>query len=274
MSLIDVMTTAAVTIPFLPLQTCQGPHPPVLCVSIHDVAPATWRQCEHLLQAIRVVANIPVTLLVVPAYHRQAASVSPRYERGLEQCLDQGSELALHGYTHRDDMPLPTTWRAYFLRRVYTLGEGEFSALDVAEATRRLELGLAWFAQRHWPVEGFVAPAWLLGDDAWSALRQFDFRYTTTHACFYWLPQRVRLFSPSLVYAARNGPGRMLSRRMNSMLACVRRDAALLRLSLHPCDADHPQLVAHFQCLLEKLLCTHTAMTKAAFAQTWLTTPH
>ena len=40
-----------------------------LCVSIHDVAPATWKECERLAAAIREVADIPLTWLVVPHYH-------------------------------------------------------------------------------------------------------------------------------------------------------------------------------------------------------------
>ena len=38
----------------------------VLCVSIHDVAPATWTDCLRLVQAVRAVADIPLTWLVVP----------------------------------------------------------------------------------------------------------------------------------------------------------------------------------------------------------------
>jgi predicted deacetylase len=37
-----------------------------LCVSIHDVAPATWTECRTLLEAVAAVADIPLTLLVVP----------------------------------------------------------------------------------------------------------------------------------------------------------------------------------------------------------------
>ena len=45
----------------------------------------------------------------------------------------------------------------------------------------------------------------------------------------------------------------------------------LLRFGLHPADARHPEQLAHLQHLLARLLHTHRPMTKAAFAEQWLT---
>jgi predicted deacetylase len=240
--------------------------PRALCVSVHDVAPHTWPQCERLLQAIRAVADIPVTLLVVPAYHHRPVTVAAVYERALEQCMAAGDELALHGYTHLDEGPAPARWRDKFTRQIYTLREGEFSALGVAEARERLNRGLAWFQCRKWPVWGFVAPAWLLSDGAWQALADFPFTYTTTLTRFYSLPERRALLSPTLVYSARNRWGRILSRQANAAWSGLMQGAPLVRLGLHPNDARDPRTMRHFQRLLEKLLATRTAMTKASFA--------
>lgn len=239
-----------------------------LCVSLHDVAPATWPQCAQLLAAIRAVAPIPVTLLVVPAYHRQPVSAvdAAAFDRLLEARLAAGDELALHGYTHLDEGPPAAGWRQNFLRRIYTTSEGEFSAIDAAEASRRIAQGLDWFAQRQWPVKGFVAPAWLLGPGAWQALRQFPFDYTTTLRYFYTLPQRQALLAPSLVYAARNRSGRWLSSRRNALLAQALAQRPLVRLGLHPKDAAYPPLIRHFQRLIEQLLVGRQALTKAEFA--------
>ena len=119
-----------------------------LCVSVHDVAPHTWLQCERLLQAIRAVADIPLTLLVVPAYHYHPVADAARYDRLLEHRLSLGDELALHGYTHLDEGAAPTGWRDKFKRQFYTQGEGEFAALGADEARQRLAWGLEWFEQR------------------------------------------------------------------------------------------------------------------------------
>ena len=249
------------------MRSTESPH--ALCVSVHDVAPHTWPQCERLLQAIRAVADMPVTLLVVPAYHHHPVIDAVGYDRLLEQRLLLGDELALHGYTHLDEAAAPTCWRDKFTRQVYTRGEGEFAALGVDEARQRLAWGLEWFGRRNWPVHGFVAPAWLLGDGAWQALDDFAFKYTTTLRRFHLLPQRQSLFSPSLVYSARNGWGRVASRRGNSICCGMLRAAPLVRLGLHPNDAHYPGTVAHFQRLIEKLLTTREPMTKSSFAQKW-----
>jgi predicted deacetylase len=242
---------------------------PALCISIHDVAPHTWPQCEALLQTIDGIADIPVTLLVVPAWHRLSERDASEYERALERRLAKGDELALHGYTHLDEGPPPRTPFERFLRRVYTLSEGEFAALDEDEAKRRIEAGLNWFAARQWPVEGFVAPAWLVSAGTWTALAGFSFRYTTTLSHFHLLPQRQLLRSPSMVYAARNALGRSMSRQRNAWLMQTLRNAPLVRLGLHPADARHPELLRDSCRLVADLLSTRQAMTKAAFATRW-----
>lgn len=243
--------------------------PRALCVSIHDVAPSTWPQCERLLRAIRSEADIPVSLLVVPAYHRHPARVGTRFEHTLEYRMARGDELVLHGYTHLDEAPQARGWRDRFTRQVYTRREGEFYALDRAEARRRLELGWNWFAQRGWPLEGFVAPAWLMGEGAWQALDDFPFAYTTTLRRFYLLREETVLPSQSLVYTVGSGWRRHMSRGWNALLSRALRDNPLLRIGLHPADAGHPDIVRHFRRMIEMALQTRTAMTKAEFAKAY-----
>lgn len=237
-----------------------------LCVSIHDVAPATWPACRRLLRAIREVADIPLTLLVVPCYHG-SDSIDPGYEAMLAALLAQGHELALHGYRHLDSGPPASDWRQRWLRGVYTRGEGEFAALGAAQSRLLLALGLEWFGRRGWPVDGFVPPAWLLGSGAWLALREAPFSYTTTWPHFHLLSPRRRIWSPSLVYAARNRSGRQLSPRLAEAQAACMGAAGLVRLGLHPADAAHPALLRHAQHLVGALLASRVPMTKCAFAR-------
>ncbi|WP_051306487.1 DUF2334 domain-containing protein [Massilia alkalitolerans] len=247
---------------------------PALCVSIHDVAPATWDECSRLAQAMREVAELPLTWLVVPQYHR-AGGEPGRMEAGLERALAQADELALHGYTHLDTAPRGPGLSERFLRGSYS-HEGEFAALPADEAARRIQCGLDWFAERGWPVRGFVPPAWLMGEGAWQALRAFDFDYTTTFLRFHLLGAGAEgrgkagsgaaVLSPSLVYAARNRTGRLASPLVADALTLALARRPLIRLSLHPPDVRHPRLLRHAQATVERLLATHTAMTKAAFA--------
>lgn len=237
-----------------------------LCVSIHDVAPATWPACQQLLRAIRDVADIPVTLLVVPCYHGSDRRDSG-YEAMLSALLARGHELALHGYRHLDYGPPASGLGERWLRGVYTRHEGEFAALNAAQSAVLLALGLEWFGRRGWPVDGFVPPAWLLGSGAWLALRQAPFAYTTTWSHFHLLGPARRIWSPSLVYTARNRSGRQLSPRVAAAQAACMGAAGLVRLGLHPADAGHPGLLRHAQDLVAALLESRAPMTKAAFAR-------
>jgi predicted deacetylase len=241
-------------------------EPRLLCVSIHDVAPPTWRDCERLLRAVREVADVPLTWLVVPRYHGHNER-SPAMEEALGELVVQAHELALHGYTHVDTAPLSGRLRSDFLRSVYTTREGEFSALTQEDARERIRMGLDWFAERGWPVYGFVPPAWLLGEEAWKAVRSSGLAYTTTFSRFHLLGQGRSVLSPSLVYAARNRAGRFWSPLAAGAGALLLARAPVVRLSLHPPDARHPRLLLHAQRLIERLLKHRTAVTKAACAR-------
>lgn len=254
--------------------------PPALCVSIHDVAPATWDDCRRLHDAVRAVADIPLTWLVVPCYRGRRKRSLP-----MEACLDgllgAGHELALHGFTHRDEASAApaSAWLQRWTRRVYARCEGEYAALCEEQARARIALGRAWFNARGWPLAGFVAPAWLLGPGAWRAVLSGPeggagteappFLYTTTLARFHWLQPAQALWAPSLVYTVRNSAGRLLSPCVLDLVAPLQRHAALVRLSLHPHDARHPALLRHMARLLAGLLSRRQQMTKAAFASAY-----
>lgn len=261
-----------------------------VCVSIHDVAPATWPACLVLWKALREVApDLPLTWLLVPHYHGSLVTVGmsgmPEMPEisdmpdmtdmmGISQAMAQtlggvvsaGHELALHGCTHLDDGPPPATLRERFLRRIYTTGEGEFAAIDEIDAGRRIDLGLAWFASNGWPVGGFVPPAWLLSSGARAAVRKRAFSYFTTFNKLEVLPDGPSVTSPSLVYSARQAAGRSMSPRLADMLATALAQRSLIRFSLHPADAAHPALLLHAQKLLERLLRDRQPMTKDRFA--------
>lgn len=257
-----------------------APVPPLLCVSIHDVAPSTWDDCARLAAALREVADLPLSWLVVPRYHGRLDD-DAALRAGLDAAVGRGDELVLHGYTHLDTAAAGQGLRERFLRGVYTQREGEFAALEADEARRRIAMGLDWFRARGWPVSGFVAPAWLMGQGAWEALRDFPLVYTTTFTRFHLLGQdegkRGRggdtLFAPSLVYAARNRSGRALSPVAAELVARWQARAPLVRFSLHPPDARHPRLLAHAQDLVERLLRTRRAVTKDTCARSYQPRP-
>ena len=237
-----------------------------MCVSLHDVAPATWTDCQHVIDAVREVAPVPLTLLVVPAYHG-ACSAQPDFERAMSAQLEAGHELALHGYFHVDPS-VPSDVADWFRRRIYTAGEGEFCALSEAEANERLTLGARWFAANHWPLAGFVAPAWLLGSGAWRALAaRADLQYTSTLTQFVLLPEARAIDAPCLTYSVRSAWRRPTSIVWNTLLATARASAPVLRLGLHPRDAESKSVRQSWQGLLERALRDRNAVTKAEFVR-------
>lgn len=240
--------------------------PPVLCVSIHDVAPSTWPQCERLLEAVAEVAPLHVSLLLVPDYHGQGDDTPPAYRDAIESCRAGGHELVLHGQVHLDEGPPPRNPLDWWRRRVLTADEGEFATLSAAPAHARLMAGRQWFEQRNWPVEGFVAPAWLLGPGAWRALRVTPFRYTTTATHFHLLQPDLAIRMPVITYSTRSALRRTASLVWQGQRRLPAADP--VQLALHPADAQYPAVLGQAQRLLETLIRSRLAMTLQDYART------
>jgi uncharacterized protein len=235
-----------------------------VCISVHDVAPATWPRCARLLAMLDACGAGPVTLLVVPDFHQRGRiDRHPWFVRAIDERRARGDEVALHGYYHEDDAPPPRGPRAWIERRVLTQREGEFAALDAEEALARLERGAALMAELGWPVRGFVAPAWLLGRGARIALARGGFAYTTTRSGIYRLPDWTYTFSPSLVCTVRSAWRRSMSQALNAATFALARRGPVLRLSLHPVDAEHPEVMAQWRGWVARALRTHAPATKS-----------
>lgn len=242
-----------------------------VCVVLHDVSPARWEGCQRVLAELRRCASdagvtLPVTLLVVPRMHGDAA-MPPRYLDWLRGMASAGHELALHGLTHRDEGPPLRGLRDWLLRRHYTAGEGEFAALSQPQAAQRMQEGQAWARTHGLAMGGFVAPAWLLGKAGLQAAVEAGFRHTCTLTQVISLPYLRAMPAPSLVFSTRAAWRRVLSLAWNKLQARRARQAPLLRLELHPSDGDHPDVVRCWTRLLAEALHTRTPLRLAEAAQ-------
>jgi predicted deacetylase len=241
-----------------------------LCIALHDVAPTTWPQCARLLDLLDALGAPPVTLLVVPDWHAQGrVDRAPGFLRAIERRLARGNEVALHGYFHRDDAPAPRTLPAWLRRRVLTAGEGEFAELpcDIAEA--RVRAGLDMVARLGWSVDGFVPPAWLASAGTRVALQRVGLRWTSTHTALVALGGGAadevgqRITAPCLTASPRSAWRRRASRLWLGGALQLTAQAPLVRVGLHPGDAEHPDLLASWQGILKTLLGQREALTKA-----------
>jgi uncharacterized protein len=237
---------------------------PALTVVVHDVAPATQQACDRLLKAIgEVASDLPLTLLAVPRYH--CAPPTAAFVDWLGERYARGDELALHGYTHVDDGE-PSGVVDRLKRRHYTRGEGEFAALSMSEAMRRISAGMRWFERQGFLLRGFVAPAWLMSEGTWEALRWADLSYTCTLRRLVLLPDRREMVSQSVVYSTQSAWRRQASLAWNRAVAALLRNNPLLRLELHPTDADHAPIRRSWQRVLEANLARRRPGTLADVA--------
>ncbi|UST78624.1 DUF2334 domain-containing protein [Pseudomonas siliginis] len=214
-------------------------HMKAVCLVLHDVAPSTWADYQPFVEAVDALGDVPMTWLVVPDFHRHdALDANPAFRRVLDARVARGDELALHGYYHDDQEPMPNTPRDWFMRRVYT-HEGEFYRLSREAALARLHAGLDMFQRYDWPVQGFVAPAWLMSDGARQALRELPLSYTSDPQHLYRLPDFSAIDAPGLVWSARSAWRRGLSKIVSDQREQRWREASVIRLGLHPVDMRH-----------------------------------
>lgn len=239
-----------------------------VCISVHDVAPATWPRCARLLAMLDALGAGPVTLLVVPDYHHGGRiDLYPWFLRAIEERRARGDEIALHGYYHEDEAAPPRGPLGWIERRVLTQSEGEFAALGAEEALVRLQRGAALMESLGWTVRGFVAPAWLPGRGCRVALSRMTsglagFAYTTTRSGVYRLPDWRYTFSPSLVCTVRSAWRRSMSQSLNAASFALASRGPLLRLSLHPVDAEHADVMARWRDWIARALEHHAPATK------------
>lgn len=243
-------------------------HPPgrsVLLV-LHDVAPETWPDYQPFVEAVDTLGQIPMTLLVVPDFHkRNALEHDSGFRRLMERRLVRGGELALHGYFHADDGPPPRSPGEYFMRRIYTW-EGEFYGLSEEQALHRLEAGIELFRRLDWPLSGFVAPAWLMSAGTRQALRRLPLHYTSDPQHLYRLPDFTPVKAPGLVWSARSAWRRGLSRAVSALHERQMAGANSIRLGLHPVDMRHDFSRNYWLDTLQRLLADgRIPMTKMAW---------
>src|SRR5947209_10209801 len=222
-----------------------SPTPPrrLLLASIHDVSPRFESEVDGLLDLLAPHVGKRLAMLVVPNHWGDAPIVpGTPFAARLRSWADQGIEIFLHGFTHRDEahhLGAADRFRARFM----TASEGEFLGLPRAEAGERIAKGRALIEGIIGrPIDGFVAPAWLYGEGTREALEEAAIPIAEDH---------LRVWSPATGSQLAWGPvitwaSRTRYRLASSLLAAAGlRHAPLnpLRIGVHPPDVRHPALV-------------------------------
>ena len=222
-----------------------SPTPPhqLLLASIHDVSPRFEGEIDRLMDLLGPHVGKRLAMLVVPNHWGDAPIIPGSTFAGrLRAWAEQGIEMFLHGFTHRDEAQY--SGAADRIRaRFMTASEGEFLGLSSSEAKQRIADGRALVeGVIGRPIDGFVAPAWLYGDGAHEALAQSTIPLAEDHLRVWSPPTGAELaWGPVITWASRT---RM--RLMSSLAAAAilrRAPLEVLRIGVHPPDVRHRALV-------------------------------
>jgi predicted deacetylase len=231
-----------------------------LLVSIHDVSPRSESAVDALADRLqRHLGGANFAMLVIPDHWREAPIAgNAAFHARLRHWADQGIEMFLHGWCHRDETPAQSALSG-FKGKHMTAGEGEFLSLSQTEATRRMREGKALLEDiLGKPVAGFIAPAWLYGPGALAALDDIGFALAEDHMKV-WEPGSRRVLSrgPVVTWASRS-PGRI---RSSLWFAALARRALpvlpTLRVAVHPGDVTVPALLGSIDATLARFAASH-----------------
>lgn len=233
----------------------------LLLASIHDVGPCFEREVDTLASLFeRTLGGPRFAMLVVPDHWGQAPlRDAPAFQRRLRDWADAGIEIFVHGWFHRDRHRHSgiAGWKA----RHMTAGEGEFLGLDQAEAAVRMAEGKDLIEQIIGrPAAGFVAPAWLYGPGAQSALRTSGFALAEDHFRV-WHPASGEILArgPVVTWASRSTPRQWSSRVVAALARRVLHGQRIVRVAAHPGDTAVPALMGS----IERTLASFTARRRA-----------
>jgi uncharacterized protein len=162
-----------------------------LVVAIHDVAPE-WIDDVRFLVGELDNANVgPRVLKVVP----QRLPECPELIALLQAEQQKGSEIVMHGYSHRTGGSLRGPWRRRLRAEMFAADGAEFLSLSREEMATRVAGGRKILEEVGLHVSGFCAPAWLESMDLLPILRRAGFRYDIrlTHLVDLESARRIRM---------------------------------------------------------------------------------
>jgi predicted deacetylase len=201
------------------------------------VSPQTRPACEAILSDLAALGLRQCSLLVVPDHHGAGNFLEdPEFCEWLKVQAAAGHEIVIHGYYHLRSRRTMEGLRTIFATRVYTADEGEFYDLDHATATKLVTRAREEFQQLGLRPDGFIAPAWLLSEEAATALRDLGCEYTTGLGYVTDLRNEKTYSSQSLVWSVRSPWRRAVSVVWNAFLYRTLTANPLLRISIHPVD--------------------------------------
>lgn len=213
-------------------------------MSIHDVAPATHRESDHLLAHVEGL-GLRASLLVIPGpWKGRLLGDDTELVAWLRAAGERGHEIVAHGWEHRAvaDAAVRPHLTSRVGVRVLTRGCAEFAALGRGEAERRATLSLSAMRSCGFAPHGFVAPGWSLSPAASDVLAGVGFGYTTTRRSVVDLTKSTSIPVPAVCHRPGSPVSALAARMLVAAVETRCRTRRSIRLALHPDDV-------HDECL-------------------------
>jgi predicted deacetylase len=201
-----------------------------LVVAIHDVAPEWFDDIGFLIGELDKANIRPRVLKVIP----ERLPESPELVALLNAEQQNGSEVVMHGYTHRTNGPLRGPWPRRIRGAMFAPGAAEFLSLSPEEMAARVASGRQFMNEVGLRVIGFCAPGWLETAALPPILRRTGFRYDIRMTRLVDLQSGRRIWTDWLGYV---GAGPLQDRLVAVANAANRLGApmfAVLKCFLHP----------------------------------------
>lgn len=237
-----------------------------LIVSLHDVSTVTREQCASILAELESLGIRHTSLLVIPDHHHRGHMLADAtFASWLSELASAGHEVVIHGYHHRRARRDGEKLGTKLTTRFYTADEGEFYDMDGGEAAALVGKARREFQELGLAPAGFIAPAWLLGEEAERALRDLDCEYTTRLGSVLDLRDGRDYPSQSLVWSVRSAWRRQMSLAWNAFLFQRLRSNPLLRISIHPVDLQYAKVWQQIRKLITRALADREPLTYLAW---------
>ncbi len=240
-----------------------------LVLSIHDVTSSTQAVVQEMLNDLKQCGVSCCSLLVVPHYHnKESLAAASTFVTWLHEKQIEGHEIVLHGWSHLRPSKMGENLWKRLMTQHYTRGEGEFYDLSYEDACFKLRMGKEEFKKAGFDLEkisGFIAPAWLLSNEAERAVAQEGFSYTTRlHGVVDLRSSEIIFYrTQSMVYSVSSFWRRCVSLVWNEILFRLagRQAWSLLRIGLHPPDWTHSRVRKHALAAVSRAMIKRVPMT-------------
>lgn len=209
--------------------------PPRLIATIHDVSPPALDEVRRLLQLLDALEVRPRVLKVIPnADGAHAVADATELVHLLQVEAAAGSEIVLHGYTHRASGPARGPLLTRLRARLFAGSAAELLSLNALEQAERIAAGQRSLAALGLQPRGFCAPGWLAPTGIRSLLRRLGFRYYVGLSTLDDLRTGRRQWTPWIGYLGADPWQERLIRLAGAVQGAAFGSAPVVKVFLHP----------------------------------------